>query len=884
MATPVDDLVARFLCRWVDAVRTRAGRVLAAVGIATLGLGGFAACHLGINSDGLSLIDPDLPFMRNQAEFSELYPVLDNALLVVVDAETPELAREATDALVERLSGFSEHFDDVYVPGGSRFFEEHGLLYRELEELEEFADAMARMQPVIAELERDASLVNLGRMVRLGLEVLHDEGGDEAAWSSILDRIGRATVTIYSEYPIAVSWEEMLLRGSAVEVSTRRVIVLHPLLDFGSLLAAGSSMRVIRDTAEGLGLVPERGVRVRITGNPALNYEEMLGLLWDIGVAGLFCFLLVAAVVYVALRSLRLVVAVVATLLVGLVWTAAFGAASVGDLNLASVSFAILFIGLGVDFGIHLGTRYVDLFAARRSHEVALREAVRGVGGSLVLCTVTTAIGFYVFVPTAFRGVSELGLISGTGMVVTLFLTLTFFPALLSSVLRLDPANPPRAGLRFRYHWWRGLARHPRAVRVAAVLVGLAGLAVVPHAYFEPNVVKMRDPTTESVQAFNDLLDGAGPLSPWFVNVVAPDLAAAERLAGRLDELEVVERTLTLADFVPQDQEEKVEILQDLALILDLPAGGPDGSGAPVSTEEQVLALELLYALLDSDRLVFPDGEIARSVLELRELLGRFLERVEQDGNAEQVVAELERVLLSSLPAQIARLRRAIETSGVEMEDLPTDLRRRMLAADGRARIQVFPSGDQQGPGSLEAFTDAVRDVAPQMVGVSSNLVELGRVTVSSFRQALISALVLVSGLLVLLWGRLSDAVLALCPLLLSALLTAASVVFLGIPFNFSNVVVIPLLLGIGVDSGIHLVHETRDPEQPGEDLLETTTARAVFYSALTTLTSFGSLAFSDHIGMRSLGILLSTGMVLTVVCNLVVLPALLDLRRSRAA
>jgi hopanoid biosynthesis associated RND transporter like protein HpnN len=872
--------LTRSLDAWVDFARRRAAAVVAGVLSSTVLIALYTAFHLGVDSDNMAMIDPELPFMRNNREFARDFPTLDSALLVVIDAETPELARRSAAALEGRLASLGEYFEDVYVPGGSRFFEEHGLLYRDAWELDEFATGMARAQPVLAELERDNSIANFARLVRHGLDAVKNGDADGAEWPAILERISHATVVVYQEFPVAISWDEVLLRGSAIDVVTRRVIVLHPLLDFGNLLAAGSSMRAIRDAARELELDPQHGVRVRITGNPALNYEEMVGLLWDIGGAGLFCFLLVVSLVYLALRSLKLVLAVVGTLLVGLVWTAGFAAASVGDLNLASIAFAILFIGLGVDFGIHLAMRYGDLLAQGQAHEDALRGAGRSVGSSLVLCTVTTAVGFYVFVPTEFRGVAELGLISGTGMVIVLFLTLTFLPALLSSWLRLDAGHPRRQELRFRIRWWSAFEHHPRAVRWSAAVAAAGALALLPRAYFEANVVDMRDPTTESVQAFNDLLGQAGTMSPWFVNAVAPDLDAARALAERLRAHDEVDLTLTLADFVPEDQAEKIEILQDLGLMLDAPPA-PPGALPAVSPEAQVQALAELHAFLDAGWIEGIHTPLARSMRHLRSQLGHFLGRIARDGNAREVMADFQEVLLSTLPQQAARLRKALDTPRIGLDDLPDDLRRRMLAPDGRARIQIFPAGDLQQRGGLQRFSDAVLELAPDAVGVTVNLTGFARVTVASFQQALISAILIIGLLLWLVWRRPSDVTLALAPLLLAAALTVASMALLDIPFSFFNVVVIPLLFGVGVDSGIHLVHQSRQPGG-GDELLATTTARAVFYSAVTTTASFGSLALSDHRGVRSLGILLTVGMFLTVVCNLVVLPALLELRRAR--
>ena len=462
------------------------------------------------------------------------------------------------------------------MPGGGPFFERYGLLYRSLEDLEDFSDQLAQVQPLIAELERGGTIADLVGLVRGGLDQVGKAGPGPEDWSAVLDRIGSATVEVYDEYPLSVSWEDLLLRGSALEVSTRRVIVVEPVLDFDSLLAAGGAIAEIREAAQELGLTPERGVRVRITGNPALNYEEMLGMAWDVGWTGLLSFAGVALVLWLAFRSKRLVTAALITLVVGLVWTTAFAAAAVGHINLISICFTVLFIGLGVDFAIHHGMNYLELRRRGDDHAAALRGATESCGTSLVLCTLTTTIGFYAFVPTDYRGVAELGLIAGTGMIVILLQTLTLLPALMT--LGLQPSDTERLRAARRRHipgaaW---LHAHPRGVLVVSGLLALGSLALVPRLRFDPNVVRMRNSETESVEAFNELLADRDIASPWTIDWIAPDLEAAVAKAQEVRELDVVKRALTLADFVPDDQPEKLEILADLELMLDAdaPRGG----------------------------------------------------------------------------------------------------------------------------------------------------------------------------------------------------------------------------------------------------------------------------------------------------------------------
>ena len=386
----IETALAGGLVRWVDRVDRHPRAVIAVIAILTLGFSAYTIPNLGVNLDNVKLVAPHV--RAHHDAFAELFPNLENALLVVIDAEAPELARDAAERLAERLRARTDHFTDVYLPGGGSFFERNGLLYRTVDELDDFGDQMARIQPIIAELERDPSIENLASLVRRGLDQAHTDDTGIEEWSVILDRVGRATVRVYDEFPLAVSWEEVLLRGSSIEIVTRRVIVVHPILDFGSLLPAANAMAAIRETASELELDPARGVSVRVTGNPALNNDEMIGVAWDIVGAGVFCFALVILVLYLALRSVRLVAAAVITLLVGLIWTASFAAGTIGHLNIISICFAVLFIGLGVDFTIHLGMRYADLLrhhrlrrasrAQSRARPVPSRE-IRGHSGAM---------------------------------------------------------------------------------------------------------------------------------------------------------------------------------------------------------------------------------------------------------------------------------------------------------------------------------------------------------------------------------------------------------------------------------------------------------------------------------------------------------------------
>lgn len=876
----LESLLSRALIAWLAAVQRHTRAVLGMTAIATVAVLAYVVFNLAFDTSHKALLSDDLPFWKEYNAFAEVFPIVDEAIFVVIDAETPTRAREAADALAERLAGDADMFPQVYVPGGGEFFTRHALLYLSVDELYDLADHLAAVQPMLAELARDRTLPGLVRILDTAFDHAQTDPDLSENLIPIFDSVSFAARAVIEGYPRPISWTELLLERTLPGDSARRLIVVHPSLNYDLLLPAGEPVRAIRAAAADLGLDSARGVTVRLTGNVALNYEEMVSVARGAVLAILGSLCLVAVILYVALGSVRLVTCVLVTLLVGLIWTAGFATLAVGELNVVSIAFAVLFIGLGVDFGIHLGMRYAELLRRGSGHFEALEETAGGVGGSLVLCAVTTAIGFYAFLPTDYEAMAELGLISGTGMPISLIASLTVLPALLNVG---EPSRERRS--RPAPRWFTVTlipmaARHAWAVRAAAVLLGAVSLFLLPHLRFDINVARIRDPSMETTQTFEELLADSHN-SPWTIDLLSDDLVSAEALAAEVRQLDFVERAVTLADYVPEEQEEKLEILADLSFFVPAPASfGVAQPDPPVA--DQILALRALQDLLDASWLVAGDTERSESVYRARRQIERFLARLETIEGQEEALESFQKSLLGSLQDQMLLLWKALEPDPVDLAALPVALKERMVAADGSARVEVLPREDLNDDAALAQFVDGVRAVAPQTTGSAVSILEWSRATVRSVREALALAVIAVALVIFLLWRRIADVVLVMAPLLLASLLTCATAVLIDLPVNFVNIVVMPLLLGIGVDSGIHLVHRHRiaqqaDPDSwAGEDLLSTSTAQAVLFSALTTMASFGNLALASHRGIASLGIFLLIGVTYMLLCNLVLLPALI--------
>ncbi|MGH8534099.1 MAG: MMPL family transporter, partial [Gammaproteobacteria bacterium] len=369
--------------------------------------------------------------------------------------------------------------------------------------------------------------------------------------------------------------------------------------------------------------------------------------------------------------------------------------------------------------------------------------------------------------------------------------------------------------------------------------------------------------------------------SPWSLVVLEKSLAAARATKARMQALPSVDDVITIESFVPEDQNEKLPIIEDMALTLgpELATSAPNVAAATPTQETLAGFRTLLSAYLGAHA----EATITAGGLRLEREIDAFLQHLHSmdTAAAERSLAALETSLTASLPGRLDSLRDSLDAATVSLDDLPEELTQRWISPQGAVRIEVFPRGNLNDSEALGRFVSEVRSVKSDVSGVPVNYLEGGRAVVTAFQQAFLYSLLIITVVLAVFMERKRDIVLVLTPLLLAALLTGATAVVLGIPFNFANIIALPLLLGMGVDNGIHMVHRFRTAPPDDGTLLNTSTARAVVLSALTNTSAFTNLAVSPHQGTASMGVLLSVGIVLMMLCTLIVLPSLLALLGS---
>jgi len=853
-------VIAAIVVRLVNFARNHAIANAIAVLLLTAVAGYYAAGHLTIDTDVEKMLPTELPWRQNEIALDRAFPQNSDLLVIVIDGTTGELAENAAQRLTERLHAEPTLFTAVRRPDGGPFFDQNGLLFLSTDALDALAQQMIAAQPLIGSLAQDPSL--RGLFDTLTLFVTGAARGDVTIdkLNPTLAAIARVVDGVVDGTPQSLSWQQLLTGEQTSARELRRFVLTKPVLNFSSLQPGAQATDEIHRLAKSLGFEPQSGVRVRITGPVALDDDQFATLQKGALRSTILSAVSVCIILFAGLRSLRLVVAILLTVIAGLVLTAGFAALAIGSLNVISVAFGVLFIGLAVDFSIQFSIRYRDKRHRLATLGAALTGTAETIGPSLVLAAMATAIGFLSFVPTQYTGLRELGWIAGAGMAIAIALNFLLLPALVRLVR--PKAEPEPIG----FAWAAPIDRFLRVRRFwvigAAAVLAAGSLAVLPKVAFDFDPLNLKDPHSESMATALDLIRDP-ETTPYTAEILAPSLAAAEALANRVGQLPEVSQVITAASFIPIDQSRKLAIVSDLALLLG-PTLTPATTLAPPS-----------------------DGEIIKAVADCRDALQKFsvaaaspgpageltkaLDRAKSRGP--QIIPALQKALLSELPHRLDVLAQLMQAKPVTLADLPPDLRDSWVTPDGQARIEVFPVGYARDPNILERFVAAVHRLAPEATGAPVTIQEAGRLISAAFVEAGIIAVAAIAMLLAIVLRRPRDVALVIAPLLLAAMLTLAITGAIGMKLNYANIIALPLLLGIGVAFDIYFVMNWR---MGLSDHLQSSTARAVVFSALTTLSAFGSLALSPDPGSAEMGKLLAISLAATVFCTLLILPALL--------
>ncbi|MEM8793348.1 MAG: MMPL family transporter [Pseudomonadota bacterium] len=798
-----------------------------------------AATGLRVDTDSSKMLSPTLDFQARALALRDAFPDQKTAILVVIRAPDPDNADAVTAELASALEG-EAGIREIFAPSINPFFLTHGLLYLDTDELDSQLSRISGSANLIAGLRADQTLEGFVSTLDQAL-TLAEGAGETADLAPVFDEAAAVFDAAASGERRAFGWSGIF---SGTTGPVLRTITVQPELDYSALNPAKPALASIRETVAEI-VMPE-GVSVGVTGDPALRQEELRSVTakigWSLGLSLIF----VIVVLWFALNTFKRMLLGLGALFATLVLTTGFAAVGVGSLNLISIAFIVLMVGLGIDFAIHF---MAHLDEKARTTGNALAATARSIGPALALTAASTSVAFFAFAATDFVGMAQLGLIGGVGVLIAFLVSITLIPAIVSLFPTLAFGSP----------WGRipsGLAAG-LVFRLFMVAFGFGAAVLALDSRFDADPMGLRDPLSPSVEAFN-WLAGDPDRSPLRASAVVAARDEAEALRRLGSDLEGIASATWLGSLLPAEQDEKLELV-DLAW----PSLEHAANGAPDTlTTDTVSKLEELPARL---------ADVPEAAA-LKDALSAYLER--ESATANQA---LERDLFTHFPLLTGRLEAMLEIDVVEEESLPDPLARQ-FSSGGFYRVDFLPAADIRQPEERASFVEALSREIPGLTGGPAQI-EGARVAVSRAMLEAVAIALLGAGLLSLVTLRSITGTLAiLVPVGLAGAVCMAAGVLLDIPFNYANVIVLPLMIGIGVDSGIHLAIRSRQTAP----VFSTSTPMATFYSAMTTIAAFGTLGLSDHRGTASMGILLAIGLSATVLMTFALTPSLARLGIKR--
>lgn len=831
--------------------------VLFALLLAISGLG-YSARHLSIDSDTQHLFSTSLPWRQGQIADERDFPQFNRLIVAVVQSKIPEEAMETAAQLNAALNADKANFIDSAYPANAPFYRHEGLLLLPVDKLAKLLTSVVAAQPFLGQLAADPSARGLFNGIALIAQGAQLGQANLTAYSGPLSAVAQNLESDAAGNPVPLSWQSLI--GGAPGSDTEFVLA-HPKLNQHSLEPGGAATAALVRIAATLPDVKAGRVTVNYTGQIPLSDEQFASLTNGMIVGGVVSVVLIALWLFLALRSWRLIIPILLTLGLGLALTITFAAITISILNLISVAFAILFIGLAVDFGIQFCVRLRDVRHSIGDLSLAIPETARQAGGQIALAATATACGFLAFAPTSFIGVAELGIIAGAGMGIAFICTITFLPAL----LWLFGPRPEfvAVGLPFGERVDSFIFRNRRPVLVVFAGLAIAGAVASANVGFDANPLDTKDPNTESMRTLNGLLNNPAT-NPFYADVLTPNLQAAKAMSAKLSKLPEVSSVMSGATFVPSNQTEKLAMLQQAQTIL-APTLQNTPSGQPPVTAQDIRAAmaKARDAILKAKPQLPADSPLLRIAGAADKLLA------ESDARIMAMNAAVTRFL----PGELARLNEALDAKPITEASLSPEIARDWFLPNGQVRVQALPTAAAQSTKGLRKFAKAVLAIAPNAGGPAISTLATAQTILNAFREAALLAALAISIILYIVFRNVRDTVLVLSTLALSALLTALFAKLASLQINYANIIALPLLLGVGVSFNVYFVMNFRAGMRR---FLHSATAHAVLFSALTTGTAFGTLAASHDRGTASMGVLLLLSLLAVLIATFFYLPALL--------
>ncbi|HLP76938.1 MAG TPA: MMPL family transporter [Candidatus Paceibacterota bacterium] len=852
-----------------------------------------------------NLVGSNKKYHHNFLQFKKEFPQQDD-LVVVVESENPEKNRQFVERLGARLDLETNLFTDVLYKGDLQMLGNKALLFASETNVADLKKTLGDYQPFIRKFTTTTNLDSLFSMINTEFRTARREANaeNESMIKSIpaLERIvTQATASLKRPGTPPSPGITALFdpTGEAekdiyITFANGRIylVTAHaPLPKANGENLTPEVVARLRQLVEQTKLeVP--GLNVGITGEPILEIDEMEQSQKDTTVASVASLIICALIFIYGYQETGRPVKATICLVVGLAYTMAFATIVVGHLNILTITFVPILIGLAIDFGVHLITRYEEELHHGVSTEAALTKALVFTGQGIFTGAFTTAGAFLAMGLTNFKGIQEMGIICGGGLLVCLIPMLTLLPVLLlrgkQNVIDHVQGDVPDTRARIENIW---LSR-PKTVTIVTAALTILAATQLPKLYFDYNLLNMQSAGLPAVEFEQKLIDSASK-SVLFAAVVADSVEDAVKKEEEIKKLPVVaekDGVDSIARFIAADQTGQLkligEIKKDLAGIA---FRQPDLRPVDVQALSRTLYSLRGYLGLALDEIGTNEPALSRQLISLRTSI-ESLRKTMLSGGPEMEAAHtdklgaFQRALFNDIRDTFQALKNQDNSAPLRIVDLPPALRDRFVGVTGKILLQVYPKKDVWVRENQEEFIKALQTIDKNVTGTPVQLYYYTDLLRRSYQEAALYALGAIVILVLIHFRSITSVVLSLIPVAIGSVWLGGMMAFLGVPLNPANIMTLPLVIGIGVTNGIHILNRFAEEQTPS--ILAKSTGKAVFVSGLTTIAGFGSLILAKHRGIHSLGAVMAVGVTTCMIAALTFLPALLNLitRKDRGS
>ena len=851
---------------------------------------GYTVLFLKADMNRDNLVGPNQKYHQNYLAFTKEFPQPDD-LVVVVESDNLEKNRQFVERIAARMQAETNLFCDVFYQQNLAMLGNKALQFAETTNLTEMRDTLHAAMPFIRQFTQTTNLVSLFEQINQAFRTAKQE--DNAENKSLVkslpalgrivsqanDALQRPGSPPSPNVITLLGGDDQTVLDSYLTFAKGRIFVVttHAPNDDKNGDAVDRLRELVKLTRDE---VP--GVNVGITGEPVLDYDEMTQSQKDTTVASVVSLLLCAIIFIYGYNETGRPIKATICLVVGLGYTLAFTTLTVGHLNILTITFVPMLIGLAIDYAVHLITRYEEELHHGRTKEEAITKAMVYTGQGIFTGALTTSGAFLAMYFTNFQGIKEMGIICGGGLLVCLAPMMTMLPVLLlrgrqnalDHRIRDDGRRP-----RIENIW----LQRPGLVAGITGMLCLAALIEGRKVYFDYNLIKMQSPSLSSVVFEQTLLDSADK-SLLYGAVVADSLTNAVAWQERIERLPTVAGTEPpfYGDFLAADPGEKLKLIGEVkAEVAGLRFNPPDPRPVDLQELSTTLFYTSCYASLAAQAAGTNQPVVGAELNSLAAAITDF-RKLMLDADADRRVeyaaklAQFQEALLSDLHGTFKLLQQQDDTHPPSVQDLPPALYHRFVGVNGKFLIQVYPKQDVWQRPAQKAFIDDLHTVDPDVTGTPVQLYEYEKLLRDSYIQAAWYSLAAIALMVLIHFRSVTAMILALIPVAIGTLWLAGLMGWLGVPINLANIMTLPLVIGIGVTNGIHILNRYAEEGTPG--ILSRSTGKAVLVSGLTAIAGFGSLMLAQHRGIRSLGIIMSAGIATCMIAALTFLPALLSL------